>query len=286
MSVHLAAAASFVLCGLLARLLQRSRLADSAESASDRKLQRVPVPRVGGIALYAAACLVLPAQMRVPLLLALLAGAIDDLVPGGLGPAAKLLVQSGCALAIHALVPGAAWWLAPALVLCFNIVNTFDNSDGALGSLVAGGAALAGVRELAWTAAGFLPWNTLLRRDASAPTAYWGDSGSHLLAAWIVLDARLWPVLLLPLLDLAWVCVLRLRAGVAPWKGDRRHLAQALERRGLGLAARLFVLLGIGLPVLLLPVLPGLFAGLCAYIAGRILARERGVPDNPAPPIP
>ncbi len=280
------AAGSFALCGVLSAWLARSRLADRAEAAPARKLQRVPVPRVGGLALHALACCALDGTHSLALSIALVVGGIDDLVSGGLPAGGKLLLQLCGALAIAAIWPAASWWHVPLIVVAFNLANTFDNSDGALLSLSCLGAALCGARELVALTGGVLPWNTALRRDSSAPRAYLGDSGSHWLGAWIALDPRLWPLLWLPALDLAWVCVLRVRARVPPWKGDRSHLAQALERRGWGLMARLALLLGIALPPLLLPLQIGLAASLCAYIGGRILAREQGAPDNPRPPIP
>ena len=282
------AVASFVLTGLLAAWLLRSPLHDAAGSAAQRKLQRVPVPRIGGLALLLAAAVPLLRAGRTEFLIALgvafIAGLIDDLVRGGLGAGPKLGVQLAAALAIAWLTPQSAWWLAPLLIVAFNVFNTWDNSDGALGGITLLGAACVGERLLAALLAGFLPWNTVLRRDPSAPRAYLGDSGSHLLAAWIVLDPRLLPALVLPALDLAWVCVQRLRAQQAPWVGDRRHLAQVLEARGLGLAPRLALLGLLALPVWFLPLSWGCAATLSALLVTRILARTPAAPDNPPPP--
>ncbi len=282
------ALASFVLAGLLAALLLRSPLHDAAASATQRKLQRVPVPRIGGLALLIAAAVPLLRAGRSELVMALgvafLAGLIDDLVRGGLAAGPKLGVQLAAALAIAWLTPQSAWWLAPLLIVAFNVINTWDNSDGALSGITLLGAACVGERLLAALLVGFLPWNTVLRRDPSAPRAYLGDSGSHLLAAWIVLEPRLMPALVLPALDLAWVCVQRLRARQAPWVGDRRHLAQVLEARGLSLAPRLTLLGLLALPVWVLPLQWGCAATLSALLVTRILARTPAAPDNPPPP--
>ncbi|MFM7281459.1 MAG: hypothetical protein ACKO32_06750, partial [Planctomycetia bacterium] len=75
-----------------------------------------------------------------------------------------------------------------------------------------------------------------------------------------------------------------LRAGQAPWVGDRRHLAQALEARGLTLAPRLVLLLLLALPVWVLPLEWGCAVTLLTVSATRILARPPAAPDNPPPP--
>jgi UDP-N-acetylmuramyl pentapeptide phosphotransferase/UDP-N-acetylglucosamine-1-phosphate transferase len=282
------ALASFVLAGLLARLLERSWLHDAAQSAENRKLQRVPVPRIGGLALVLSASVPLlrsdQTELLIALAIAFLAGLIDDLVQGGLSAGPKLGVQLLAALAIAWITPQPEWWLVPLLIVAFNVVNTWDNSDGALSGIALLGAACIAERLLAMLLAGFLPWNTVLRRDSSAPRAYLGDSGSHLLAAWMVLEPRLLPALVLPALDLAWVCVQRLRARQAPWIGDRRHLAQVLEAQGLSLAPRLALLGLLALPVWILPLKWGCLATLSALLLARSLARAPAAPDNLSPP--
>ena len=107
--------------------------------------------------------------------------------------------------------------------------------------LVEGGLSLLALLPSAPLAAaglaGFLPCN-VRARDGRAlvpgiPGAILGDAGSHLLGMALWLDVATWPALALPLADLARVSVERLRAGQAPWVGDRRHLAHRLERAGL-----------------------------------------------------
>jgi len=105
--------------------------------------------------------------------------------------------------------------------------------------------------------AGFLPLNLNAReraagRDpAATPTAYLGDSGSHVLGFLVLVSPFAWPVLLVPLLDIARLSVVRVRAGSRPWIGDRRHLAHRLAAVGLSRVAAAAVLGGIALPACL-----------------------------------
>ena len=196
-------------------------------------------------------------------------GLLDDSVRDGLAPFPKVLAQALAALPLAFygarrqgpdLAQWSQWmgldgvwgpWIAGFLTLlaalaAMNIANTFDNHDGALAGVAAVGCA--------WSAApvaagllGFLPWNTNAHRrgerDAGAsPTAYLGDSGSHLIGLLVLLNPAAWPVLLVPSLDLARLSIVRWRAGSAPWVGDRRHLAHLLVARGrsrLGVTALL-----------------------------------------------
>jgi hypothetical protein len=80
------------------------------------------------------------------------------------------------------------------------------------------------------------------------PRAYLGDAGSHVIGILWAADPRAWPLLVLPLLDLARLAFLRRSLGQPPWRGDRRHLAHRLAARGLGPVAVVLALLGIALP--------------------------------------
>lgn len=177
---------------------------------------------------------------------AFLVGTLDDLRRGGLGPGAKLAGQllAGACLALPAwLVAGAGAAPGPAsILLCalagavaLNALNTFDNADGAAPGVSALGLLAAGAPIPGAAVLGILPAN-LLRggRAGGAPRAYLGDGGSHLLGMALLVVPGAWPALGLPLLDLARVALERLRAGIAPWRGDRRHLAHRLARLGLG----------------------------------------------------
>lgn len=193
-------------------------------------------------------------------------GLTDDLRPGGLRPLAKLAGQAlaGCVLAGPLLFAGdpTGWLLVLATPVALNALNTFDNADGAASSIAL--LALAPVQPIAAAAIlGFLPVN--VRRwdgrglGGKAPRAILGDSGSHLLGMLILVTPPAWPLLFLPLLDLFRVCIERVRAGQAPWLGDRRHLAHRLERRGLSPLATALLLALIAAPsALATQVLPAL----------------------------
>lgn len=213
-----------------------------------RKPRAEPVPTVGGVALVAAmAAAALLSGQSLPwigLLGALGLGVLDDLRP--LGARQKLSGQVLVALGLAAdgyiqgWQPGwglgAEWLLLiPAALVAMNALNTWDHADGLAGSAAALG--LAGPLPLGAAAcAGFLPWNTLLRRGSDrgrAPMAYLGDGGSHALGILLAWYPSAWPVLAVPLLDLARVVGLRLAARQSAFVGDRRHFGQRLERAGL-----------------------------------------------------
>ncbi|MFT5289974.1 MAG: UDP-N-acetylmuramyl pentapeptide phosphotransferase/UDP-N-acetylglucosamine-1-phosphate transferase [Planctomycetota bacterium] len=186
-------------------------------------------------------------------------GLLDDLLPEGLAPLPKVCGQLLASvpfafLCAQSFGPGVAQWsglpgvgaaIAAALVASFlvlvamNVVNTFDNFDGALAGVGAVGFLMA-APALAAGLAGFLPWNlnaeplgSKQQRDAGAcPSSYLGDSGSHLLGFLALIHPLAWGLLLVPTLDISRLSLLRWRTGSAPWVGDSRHLAQDLGRRG------------------------------------------------------
>lgn len=303
MSFALALVAAFAASGLAAALGRRARLVDDPSSAPERKPQRGPVPRVGGIVL---ACFALLAWFTEPaffrgwaeapargwlggaLLLAFLVGLADDLWPGGLRPGAKLAAQLLVAGSfVHSGVLGEpagplgnlAWILFTLAAL--SAANTFDNADGALTGL--GLLALVPQATLIPAAlAGFLPWNLCLRLDSTRPRAYLGDSGSHLLGLLLVCRPESAWILLLPALDLARLAWLRLRSGSRPWIGDRRHLAHRLAARGLGPTATLAALLAIAAPAALVAPAWGAALTCASFVLALRLApdpcRGRGSP--------
>lgn len=158
-------------------------------------------------------------------------------------------------------MPNAALSYAITILWVLTVINAFNFMDnmnglcaglGAIGALLFGiFAAAAGqylVAPLAFLMCGallgFLPHNF---PDARA---FLGDSGSHLvgymLAVMAILPhfhrpdqtpqlAVLAPLLVLavPLLDMAWVVLLRLRMGKPIYIGDTNHLSHRLVRRGL-----------------------------------------------------
>jgi UDP-N-acetylmuramyl pentapeptide phosphotransferase/UDP-N-acetylglucosamine-1-phosphate transferase len=257
---------------LLILLAPRVGLVDDARDAPDRKSHARAVPLVGGLAIAAAvvgawSCSepffgrsflggeVVPGvsfrsgSVLLALALALATGLCDDLAPRGLSPLAKLLGQTAAGLALSGglvLADAAAGggelahlWprvlCVVAAVAAQNAANTFDNADGALVT-VAGVGFLGAPIPLGATLA-FLPFNLLRRKGSATPFAWLGDSGAHFLGILLLSTPVAWAALVLPSLDLLRVCVLRLRAGVPVWRGDRRHLAHALAARGLAPAA-------------------------------------------------
>jgi UDP-N-acetylmuramyl pentapeptide phosphotransferase/UDP-N-acetylglucosamine-1-phosphate transferase len=247
----------------LARLAPRLGWGDAGDGV--RKLQAVPLAPVGGGALtlaLVATLLLVSVLGRVgvspsatstilgvsvwplgALASALLVGLVDDRVRGGLRPSQKLVGQvlAGMVLVSPGFARGlgepmgwlAALGLAGGAVVSMNVINTWDNADGAAAGL--GMIALPSVVSAAL--AGFLMCN-LRRRDGrpllrGLTHATLGDAGSHLLGMALWLSPMTWPALALPLADLARVVHERARARQAPWVGDRRHLAHRLERRGL-----------------------------------------------------
>lgn len=239
--------AAFLACGLLARFAPLDR----AGSAPERKLQREPVPRVGGIVLalgLGALWLSGVWEPSTPLALALAfaVGFVDDLAPRGLPRALKFALEAA-ACALYAWEsPGSPALNFGLAALALAAANTFDNADGALGALACAGLART-VPCAAAIVGGFLPWNLWIRARSGAPRAYLGDSGSHLLGLLLVADPRSAPILLLPLLDLLRLSWVRWRAGSRPWIGDRRHLAHLLQARGWSPTAVAALLLALAL---------------------------------------
>lgn len=290
-SVVPAAAAALVAAASAALLVRRAppRWSDDGAAERERKLQERPVPLVLGTALAAgcAAAFVLsslfdggaPApRVAAALAAAWLLGLVDDLAPRGLGPAVKFAGQCAVAL-LWASEPGAApaelALRAAAALAAMNAANTFDNADGAL--LACCGAPLLALGAPAGAAAAaLLPWN-LARGGARA---YLGDSGSHFLGLLLlVAHPAAWTLLCLPACDLLLVALERLRAGQAPWRGDRRHLAHRLQRAGWTRVA----VAGALCAAALLPLAgerlagpQGLVAGAAACCAGALALRGLG----------
>jgi UDP-GlcNAc:undecaprenyl-phosphate GlcNAc-1-phosphate transferase len=258
--------------------------------AGARKLQRRPVPPIGGVAaLIGLLCALAPNGFSVDLhglfpvhgsgwsraletlfslgragvvpacAAAVALGLVDDILPGGLRPAAKLGGQIGVAL-----IWIAPWWLeqaapstadaALALLACAvavsaqNAINTFDNADGSALALGVSALCLPSPACAAVFAA-LLPFNlSKAGPRRRLPKIYLGDAGSHLLGILLCSTPLCWPALCLPLLDLLRVAFTRLRAGERPWTGDRRHLAHRLEGSGLGRRSVVLTLSLVALP--------------------------------------
>jgi len=269
----------------LVALAPRLGLVDDASDARDRKHHVRAVPLVGGTAL-ALALLVwvrvegvdvvgghvvggiafAPRAVVWALAIAFLTGLIDDVLPRGLGPIAKITGQAsaGLALAGGLLVDGEhASFTASALavlaaIVAQNAANTFDNADGALTAVASVGFVL--VSPFVGATLAFLPWcllrvggTPILRGSgATTPRAWLGDSGSHLLGILLLTTPVAWAALALPLADLLRVIFVRTRAGDPIWVGDRRHLAHELQARGFSPVRVVLVLVALALPCLVL----------------------------------
>lgn len=273
-----------------------------------RKLQLGAVPAVGGLAIAITWGLQsfsapLTEEFQRPFLwgalaIALFGGMLDDARAKGLTPRTKLCIQfaAGAWLGAAALFPaglagglvstGSAWWTcfgsAVLATIFANGLNTFDNADGAVGAVV--GTGLTGIASpLAPACWGFLIPNLLRRRQESGdgssrgsadPWVYLGDGGSQMLALAVLATPAAWGVLVLPLADLGHVAFQRIRIGTPPWRGDRRHVAHRLQRRGLGPLRVALVLVLVALPAIGFPGLAGVAVTLILYLAVLVWTRE------------
>lgn len=201
------------------------------------------------------------AWIAAALLAAFAVGLCDDLAPRGLSPPQKLGGQAiaGVLLGIALGACGASvrWeWIAAGIasaIVAQNALNTFDNADGAAAASTGFGfAPVAPV--IACALLGFLPFNLSLGRAArdgrSTPRAYLGDSGSHFLGVLVLLHPQAALALAVPLLDLVRVAIVRASKGIAPWIGDRRHLAHRMLDRGWSPALTVLALCAIAAPIL------------------------------------
>jgi UDP-GlcNAc:undecaprenyl-phosphate GlcNAc-1-phosphate transferase len=181
---------------------------------------------------------------------------------------------AGAGVRITLFVPSVIFSYAITILWILTVTNAFnfmDNMNGLCAGLGAIGAGtLAGiaaghgqylVASLALLTTGsllgFLPYNF------PKATAFLGDAGSHLVGfllavlailphfyskknpdAWAVLTPLL--VLAVPLLDLAWVVILRWRIGQPFYVGDTNHLSHRLVRRGWSRTRAVAVIWGLG----------------------------------------
>ncbi len=205
----------------------------------------------------------------------LLIGLRDD--QAELKPAAKFGCQLLAALVIAAagmritlFVHSLVFSYAITTLWILTIVNAFnfmDNMNGlcaGLGVIGAGWFGLIAAHAgqylvatmafiIAGTLLGFLPYNF------PKASAFLGDSGSHLVGCLLAILgilphfytpkhpralAVLTPLLILavPLLDLAWVVILRWRMGRPFYIGDTNHLSHRLARSGLSQAQAVLVI--------------------------------------------
>jgi UDP-GlcNAc:undecaprenyl-phosphate GlcNAc-1-phosphate transferase len=280
----LAAIAAFSAAAAVIGLLLRTRLSRRLAAAprADRWHEQT-TPMFGGIGIFAGilagvgvaiATGAAPASQELLAVLGgcailFVAGLLDDLY--SLGPIPKLLAQFAAAglviaegLTISGLISNDLLAGVVAFVWLVGMTNAFnllDNMDG-LAATLAGIAAiffaidavtvhpndavLALALALAFSCAGFLPFNLRPKRSAAV---FMGDSGSQVLgfalaalgltASWKVAGTTvatlLLPILVLavPILDTTLVTVARLVDGRPVYQGGRDHTSHRLVYRGL-----------------------------------------------------
>jgi UDP-GlcNAc:undecaprenyl-phosphate/decaprenyl-phosphate GlcNAc-1-phosphate transferase len=176
---------------------------------------------------------------------------------------AALVAATGTRITLF--VPSVVFSFAITILWILTVVNAFnfmDNMNGLCAGLGAIGAcwfavvtAMAAQYLVALIAfltlgalLGFLPYNF------PRATSFLGDSGSHLVGYllsvlailphfYTPLHPRRWAVLIplvvlgVPLLDMAWVVLLRWRIKQPFYQGDTNHLSHRLVRRGLSRTA-------------------------------------------------
>ncbi len=257
------AAAAALLSAIFVRLLATHGLAGWAmDKPNDRSLHETPVPRTGGLGLFAAASVVWAifaggalygAVALAGLLLA--PSLLDDVFH--LSAGARLTAQAAAALCFLAM-GGAPLVLWPLLLLTIlwmtNLYNFMDGSDGLAGGMAVFGfagyavlAELSGARDIALVsgvvagaALGFLLWNfhpaiVFLGDGGSVPLGFLAAAVG--IAGW---ERGVWPPSLPPLLfapfilDATLTLLRRLIAGEKITKAHRTHLYQRLIRSGLG----------------------------------------------------
>ncbi len=218
-------------------------------------------------------------------------GLIDD--RRALGPLPKFAVQIAVALfiagpmgirAVEALgapisIALTTFWI----VLITNAFNFLDNMDGLSAGVAMIAAAIFGVTSmmagqvfvpvLAWVVAGSLLG--FLVFNFSPASIFMGDAGSlvvgYMMAVLTILTTFYDPskgteplgvivpvvVLAVPLYDVTSVVIHRLRLGLSPFRGDRRHFSHRLVRKGLterGAVLTIYLATAAtGLPAILLP---------------------------------
>ena len=274
-----AAILSFLLSLTVKRLSTAARVLDMPDFR--RKLNTVPVPRLGGVAFFLAFFISLALKSAyfgevsatdVTLLcsggLSLLFGAADDFFD--LAPAQKLLFQALSAALVTVILPTPypAFITIPLVILMMNAYNFIDGLDG-----LAAGLSLSSLLFFALVSViflhtgmgltpillffaliGFLPLN------AHPARLYMGEAGSSTLGLTLAVLTLSLPTpysllslafSLIPLFDAVSAVPRRLLRGRSPFAPDRGHLHHRLLSLGLshpaaaGLLVSLSVILSI-----------------------------------------
>jgi UDP-GlcNAc:undecaprenyl-phosphate GlcNAc-1-phosphate transferase len=254
-ALGVALAVALVATPLAARVAVRLGVVDRP---GPLKVQRSPVPYLGGVAVFVGVVPVLAVErpaLLLPLGIALLAGLGDDAL--GLPVAARVGGQVAAGVAAVAVLPSpareplGAIATVLAVVGLVNACNLLDGLDGLAGGVALVAAVAFAVVDhdtrvpalaLAGALAGFLVHNRPPAR------IYLGDAGAYLLGCalavlgvLVVADADSWsawaavPLLVaVPVADTAVAIVRRVRSRRPLSSGDRGHLYDQLADRGLG----------------------------------------------------
>jgi UDP-N-acetylmuramyl pentapeptide phosphotransferase/UDP-N-acetylglucosamine-1-phosphate transferase len=274
-------AAAFVSAGLAVALLLRFADRLPHDAPGHRSLHERPVPRVGGLAIWAGvavAVFLAPPALPHPGTWALAWAAVAAVSAAddwrGVPPALRLAVQAGAAAAVAAAIlePGTAALpllglagAAVAIAWAANLYNFMDGSDGLAAAAAVCGFGAYAIAERIGGASGSLPLAvaaaTLPFLLANAPPArmFMGDVGSvplGFLAAALGLAgwrARTWPawfplLVFLPLVaDATLTLARRLWRRERVWEAHRSHYYQRLHRLGAGHRGTLAVYGGLAL---------------------------------------
>jgi UDP-GlcNAc:undecaprenyl-phosphate GlcNAc-1-phosphate transferase len=238
------------------------------------KVQRTPVPYLGGVAVFAGAAIGLskgrPIAL-VPVAVALAVGVGDDRLD--LPAPARLAAQLGIGAIIAVIEPvHLAGWVAVPLVMAATVVliNGFNLLDGLdmLAAGVAGGAAIGFAilttgpdRLIAVSLMGALVGFLLYNRPPAR--IYLGDGGSYLIGASVtVLLVGAWGVgtptttgvlglalLAVPVAEVSCAIVRRRRGDQPLLSGDRSHPYDLLVARGWSRTAASVTYIGVELVV-------------------------------------
>ena len=267
------------------------------------KVQEVPVPYLGGVAVFiglAGPVLFARPALLVPLALSLVLGLIDDVAE--LSAKLRLVCEVAIGCSVAAVVPvrgpvGVVITVAMVLVL-LNATNLLDGLDGlasGVGAVSALGFAVVLHAEprvlalaLAGALAGFLLWN---RPPAHI---YLGDAGSYLVGTSlalllatsfgagksIALASGCLLFVAVPVADTVVTIVRRYRAGEDLLTGDRGHVYDQLVTRGWTRPAAtgvcisaqgVLVAVGVGITQLPAPATTSLTALVIAVVGGAAL---------------
>jgi UDP-GlcNAc:undecaprenyl-phosphate/decaprenyl-phosphate GlcNAc-1-phosphate transferase len=253
----LSAAALAVALVLTPLAMAVARRAGIVDRPGPLKPQAAPIPYLGGVAVFGAALVGMAVGHPVviaPLAGAVVLGVLDDRfdLPAMARLAGQLAIGVGIAVVVPTTIGGAGGGAVVALVavLLMNGVNFLDGLD----ALAAGVVAVAcvafavmlhgGGRDLAVALAaalvGFLVYNRPPAR------VYLGDAGAYLLGATLaLLLATAWAprtraalgvaslaVVAIPVAEVAFAVVRRLRARSSLLAGDRGHPYDRLTARG------------------------------------------------------